>query len=165
MTTSCDELDALLDKAPEAPSSDRSTITGILARTPDKTKFAIIGADGRPITLSRSTCRSHKVIASSVGQVIVEIELDPAKMSDEERASLKALTPSFQHKAWGAWWDVGPAFGAHYPSFSPVPPWGASVPAAPSPFILAGPDVRYVRKALDHWKPPPYDPFKHPISD
>jgi hypothetical protein len=162
MASPQEEFEELLAKAPGVPISP--PITGMLVRTPDETKFGIITADGRTITLSRSAYKSHKVVSGS----IVEVEIDPEKLSDEERTSLTAAS-SFQHKAWGAWWDVGPALGGHFSSLPTVPPWVSSLPASLVPFILASSPTHAlghkIPKPLDHSKPPPSDVYKHPVSD
>jgi hypothetical protein len=88
-----EEFKQLLSKAPEASDSDTMTVVGALARSPQPGKFVLGTAGGQTIALDVAAVKNHKVVAESVGQLLVELELDATKLSPETRAALSATSP------------------------------------------------------------------------
>lgn len=124
----------LLDRAPAVSSSDSVTVVGALARSPEQGKFVLATSDGQTHTLDIGAVRKHRVLAESVGQLLVELELDAKKVPAEVRSVLTLRTPTvaaadqqtFAEMATAAettkeattdypvhtgWWDYGPGFG------------------------------------------------------
>jgi hypothetical protein len=70
------DFQKLLSEAPVASSADTVTVVGTLSRTPDAARFMLTLADGRSVTLDVSAVKSAKKIAGSIGQPMVQLELD-----------------------------------------------------------------------------------------
>ena len=177
MANSQGTFDALLSEAPEVKNAHALTIIGVLARTGEKDEFAIVTPEGRSWAFKRAAYKSHRVLSQgAVGLTVVEVELEPNGVPEDVRKAIGSIAAAtnqmstvaevplaglgFGHKAWGAWWDVGPGFGGA--SFTPA-----------SPFVLANPHVapmsQFIHKTHKDYKArkdPPSDYFpKHPSLD
>ncbi|MGD0304448.1 MAG: hypothetical protein ABSC71_06420 [Candidatus Acidiferrales bacterium] len=166
MATNETSFEQLLSRTALAPSSDTITVVGALARSPDPQKFVLGVQDGQTFTIDVAAVRKFKVVAESVGQILVELELDKAKLPAELRKTV--ATASIEYKppvrdaiptaaenitavetasetilqhdhplgSFAAWWDVGPGFGGG--SFvGPVPFVAAAAHQAPAETIEA----------------------------
>ena len=87
----------LLKDAPTA--ADTVTVTGVLSRAKEPGKFVLNVANGQAMTLDVAAVKSHTVIARSIGQTIVQVELDqanlPAAAKNAPPATAGALGTAF----------------------------------------------------------------------
>lgn len=144
-------FDQLLNKAPLGPSSDSVTIVGVLARSPHEGRFVVTVPNGQTFTLEVMAVKQHKVVAESVGQLLVELELDAKKLPPEVRATPQ-MPPSKSSRATlpdsptlatlirgpclGALAKPDLLEGARFGGML-VPGFGGQVSLPTSPFVLA----------------------------
>lgn len=80
------EFQKLLSEAPMVPHADTVTVVGILGRTAEAGRFVLTLPDGQSETLEVAAVKSAKKVAGSIGQSLVEVELDakriPAKVRE-----------------------------------------------------------------------------------
>jgi hypothetical protein len=65
--------------------SDTVTVAGMIARTPDPTRFMLTLPDGRSETLQVEAVKSAKIVASTIGQSVVQLELDAKRIPESLR--------------------------------------------------------------------------------
>src|SRR5580704_16146955 len=82
------EFEKLLHDAPMAPDADTISVVGTLTRTHDAARFNLTLADGRSITLDVDAVKSAKPIAGAIGQSLVQLTLDAARVPENLAASL-----------------------------------------------------------------------------
>jgi hypothetical protein len=92
MSDTAKSFDEVLADAPMAPSADTVTLTGALARSPEVGKFVLTLMDGRAVVLDISAVKSHTVLGGSVGQKLVQLELDATKVP-EDIATVQSQRP------------------------------------------------------------------------
>jgi hypothetical protein len=144
----------LLGDAPAA--SDTISLVGTLSRSHEAGKFVITLADGRSMALNIDAVKEHTVLAGSVGQILVRIEVDSKSVPAEaalERAGLKSLWED-RTLPWndikrpildtypGYWPDITvPNFDQMVAGPGPVPPGGDPWATGTTgvPFALATP--------------------------
>jgi hypothetical protein len=74
------KFEDLLKEAPKAPSADTVSLVGALAQAHEAGKFVLTMAGGQTVTLDVSAVKDHEVMASSVGHVIVRVDIDRAHL-------------------------------------------------------------------------------------
>jgi hypothetical protein len=79
-------FETLLEEAPSAPSPGTVSVVGILGQSTEAGKFVLTLADGRAITLETASVKSCAPLGTSVGQTIVRVDLDTAKIPTFEPA-------------------------------------------------------------------------------
>jgi hypothetical protein len=70
----------LLKEAPSAPPPGAVSVVGILSQSQEPEKFVLSLQNGSAVTLEKASVKGFAVLASSVGQTIVRVDLDPAKL-------------------------------------------------------------------------------------
>ena len=78
----------LLRDAPLAADADTLSVAGILARSPDPARFVLTLADGQSVTLEVEAVKSAKVLAGTIGQSIVQLEIDAKRVPDSLLAGI-----------------------------------------------------------------------------
>ena len=86
---------ALLDQAPLYQKAETVTLTGSLARSSEKGKFALLQSDGSVLDLETDAVKSHRVIGNSFGQQIVQIELKAEMMPERSAGQGPVPNPLF----------------------------------------------------------------------
>lgn len=66
----------LLKDAPSAPDGSTVSIVGSLAKSDDPKKFVLFLSDGSSLTLDTAAVKKHTVLGQSVGQTIVQVDVD-----------------------------------------------------------------------------------------
>lgn len=80
----------LLNEAPAA--ADTVTVTGVLSRAKEPGKFVLNAPNGQAMTLDVAAVKSHTVIARSIGQTIVQVEVDEASLPEAVKNASSATT-------------------------------------------------------------------------
>jgi hypothetical protein len=83
----------LLSEAPLAPSGDTVSLVGALGRSSQTGKFVLSTGPGTSLTLDVDAVKSYQVIGGGVGQLLVQVEVDRAKVPDNAQEAGKP-TPS-----------------------------------------------------------------------
>jgi hypothetical protein len=78
----------LLGEAPLAAKSDTVCVVGTLARSPEPGKFVLTPSGGEPMTLEIDAVKGHTVLAGAVGQTLVRVDLDAARVPESLREDL-----------------------------------------------------------------------------
>jgi hypothetical protein len=78
----------LLEEAPAVPDVDTLTVVGFLGRTADPARFVLTLPDGRSETLDVAAVKSAKKVASTIGQAVIELELDAKRVPEGLRDRL-----------------------------------------------------------------------------
>lgn len=78
MASEKQKFEDLLKDAPKEPAT--VSLAGTLMQAHERGKFILTMAGGQTVTLEVSAVKSHEVLASSVGQTIVRVDIDRAHM-------------------------------------------------------------------------------------
>jgi hypothetical protein len=89
MTTHESDFAKLLRDAPMARDADTVTIVGLLERTHDAARFMLRMPDGRSVLLDVDAVKSAKTIAGTIGQSLVQLELDAKRVPESLLANYK----------------------------------------------------------------------------
>jgi hypothetical protein len=73
----------LVDEAPLASAAGTVSLVGTLARSAEPGKFVLTLQDGRAVTLETAAVKGYMVLGTSVGQMIVRIDVDAEKVRPE----------------------------------------------------------------------------------
>ena len=73
-------FEELLKEAPAAPATGSVSLVGALAQSSEPGKFALTLQDGSIVTLETASVKDHTVLGTSVGQPIVRVEVDAARL-------------------------------------------------------------------------------------
>jgi hypothetical protein len=119
MPTQDSSFDQLLSRAPAAPNADIVTVVGALARSTQEGKFVLTVPDGRSLTFDVAAVKQYRVVAESLGQLLVELDLDAKEIPAEERLEPVTYAPT-----------INPYQTATYPSAD----FGSHVADVPPPF-------------------------------
>jgi len=72
----------LLSEAPLAANEDTVTLVGALSRSSQPGKFVLTTSPGNSVTLDVDAVKSHQVIGGGVGQLLVQVDVDRAKVPE-----------------------------------------------------------------------------------
>jgi len=180
----------LLGEAPVA--SDTVSLVGILSRSHEAGKFVITLADGRNLTLDIDAVKEHTVLAGSIGQTLVRIEIDAKRAPAETAPERIGFKPLWEDRSFPPWIDIKRPFFDTHPGYWPdikipyvdqvgpvgVPPggdpWATGMTGVP--FALATPHHAPpgMIAAMQGWAPQgnitgpftnPWTDFKRPWAD
>jgi hypothetical protein len=76
----------LLSEAPLAPAEDTVSLVGALARSSQAGKFILALSQGNSITLDVDAVKGYQVIGGGVGQLLVQVDVDKAKVPQSAQA-------------------------------------------------------------------------------
>jgi hypothetical protein len=165
----------LLSRMPMGPEQNEIIIVGGVFRSPDQGKFILMTQEGRNVTLDVGAVRSHEVLAGSIGQTLVRLTLDAAKVPSDLSGQLTQLSPAVTGTPGAA--DI---YGTAYDQdrgklpvydkvrFDPIDPTAGQVlpfalatphhvPAATIAAMQAMASQALLRTGLDYDKPPIQD--------
>ena len=77
----------LLSEAPLAPAEDTVTLVGALARSSQSGKFVLALSQGNSVTLDIDSVKGYQVIGGGVGQLLVQVDVDKAKVPQAAQAA------------------------------------------------------------------------------
>jgi hypothetical protein len=72
----------LVNDAPLATHEDTVTLVGALARSSQEGKFELTLSPGNSVTLDVAAVKNYTLLAGAVGQTLVQVELDRAKLPE-----------------------------------------------------------------------------------
>jgi len=81
----------LLSEAPLAPNEDTVSLVGTLARSNQPGKFVLATSPGNSLTLDVDAVKSHQVIGGGVGQLLVQVDVDRAKVPESVQGAATPL--------------------------------------------------------------------------
>jgi hypothetical protein len=84
----------LLSRMPMGPEQNEIIIVGGVFRSPDQGKFILMTQEGRNVTLDVGAVKSHEVLAGSIGQTLVRLTLDAAKVPSDLSGQLTQWPPA-----------------------------------------------------------------------
>lgn len=163
MATEKRSFEELLREAPEAPGDDTVSLVGTLARSRDEGKFVLTVAGGQAVTLDVSAVKDHEVIGSSVGQMIVRVDVDrsclPSEVVGEGATPVASDTAGQRNTARN--WD--PTAIGHDVKFGPSDAWfqfarvagGTPVAADTAGFTLTEPTGPWQGEFKLNWQDNP----------
>jgi hypothetical protein len=160
MASEQESFETLLEEAPSAPSPGTISVVGILSQSAEAGKFVLTLTDGRAITLETASVKGYAVLGTSVGQTIVRVDLDPAKVPVPVPWLRGWLEP--QPVPWlRGWREPTPL-----PWVSPgAVPFALAAPQQASPAIIPKFPILDKPPILDIPKYPIHDIPKPPIAD
>lgn len=82
----------LLKDAPEAPGAGAVSLVGALARSKEPGKFVLTTTDGQQVTLDTDAVKSFTVLSGAIGQTLVRIEFDSARVPESLRLDPNATS-------------------------------------------------------------------------
>jgi hypothetical protein len=87
-------FEQLVSEAPAAGGAGTVSLVGALTRAAEDGKFVLTTSDGRALTIETAAVKDHAVLGASVGQTIVRVDVDSAKLpADVAAAPAAAATP------------------------------------------------------------------------
>lgn len=143
----------ILNDAPLAAQEDTVTLTGALARSNQPGKFVLAMGPGNTVTLDVDAVKSYQMLGGAVGQPLVQLELDKAKLpAGVQPQEIRTFAP----------FDV--------PITTPITDIGATHPAidnpqtyalADQPPVITNPAIDVGGKFIFEWGGDPYggDPY------
>jgi len=118
----------LLNEAPLAPDENTVTLTGALARSSQPGKFVLATGTGNSVTLDVDAVKDYQVLGGGVGQVLVQLTVDRAKVPEAAQSAVKSESGIAQ----SGWPDIKHPIVDKYPWEEPVKIPGGAHPAATS---------------------------------
>lgn len=73
-------FEELLKEARAAPAAGTVSLVGTLAQSSEAGKFVLTLQDGSPVTLETAAVKCHAVLGTSVGQMIVRVDVEAGKI-------------------------------------------------------------------------------------
>ena len=100
------------------------TVFGVLGRTPDVARFALTLPHGETLSLEVDAVKSAKRVAGTIGQSLVELELDAKRLPER-------FLPAITQKKWNPNLDQQ-SFYIYDPKAASADPKAASADYIPS---------------------------------
>jgi hypothetical protein len=85
----------LLSEAPLASAEDTVSLVGSLARSSQPGKFVLVLGPGNSVTLDVDAVKGHQVIGGGVGQLLVQVDIDRAKIPETAQEAAKSAPNPF----------------------------------------------------------------------
>jgi hypothetical protein len=91
----------LVNDAPLATQEDTVTLVGALARSNQQGKFVLTLSQGNSVTLDVDAVKNYTVMGGAVGQMLVQVEVDRARLPENLQGNAPQLNsfPAYELKA------------------------------------------------------------------